>query len=125
MLACRGPCTVCTATWWSEKARRICPRCSHARTRAKHPARRAAYDAAGRLKRRYGLTVVQYLAQVNHQRGRCASCGTVPPIALSVDHSHETGAIRELLCNNCNVALGYMRESPDNLRRLANYIERH
>ncbi len=125
MLACRGPCRLCGSTWNSSKSRQVCPRCCNARSRAKNPATRAAYNVHSRLKRVYGLSVVQYLAQVQHQQGKCASCGRKPSIALSVDHNHDTGAVRELLCNGCNLALGHMGENPDAIRRLAAYAERH
>lgn len=44
---------------------------------------------------------------------------------LVVDHCHDTGQVRKLLCQNCNRALGLMQDSPKLLRRGAEYIEEH
>jgi hypothetical protein len=44
---------------------------------------------------------------------------------LHLDHDHETGQIRELLCGSCNRGLGYLQDNPDLLRGGADYIERH
>lgn len=40
------------------------------------------------------------------------------------DHCHTTGAQRGVLCGGCNIALGMVRDRPDILRALANYIEK-
>jgi len=58
--------------------------------------------------------------------GRCAACGSEPDSmrALHLDHDHETGVVRGFLCNTCNVALGMVRDSPERLRQLAEYLER-
>jgi len=44
---------------------------------------------------------------------------------LCVDHCHDTGEVRKLLCHKCNAALGYADDSPDRLRRMAQYLEEH
>jgi hypothetical protein len=44
---------------------------------------------------------------------------------LVVDHDHDTGAIRKLLCHNCNRALGLFKDNIDVIRRAADYIEEH
>jgi hypothetical protein len=44
---------------------------------------------------------------------------------LHIDHDHETGEVRGLLCYSCNVALGASREDPARLRALADFIEGH
>jgi hypothetical protein len=66
--------------------------------------------------RLYGLTLDEYDALVARQNGLCAICGE-PPIKgrgrrLVVDHDHQSGRIRGLLCGACNVAIGYLREDP-------------
>lgn len=43
---------------------------------------------------------------------------------LHIDHDHNTGAIRGILCSGCNVSLGHAKENPETLRKLALYIER-
>lgn len=73
----------------------------------------------------YGVTLVWYLAQCAHQLGLCAACKQPCRSGkkLSVDHNHNTGQIRGLLCLGCNLAIGNAQESPDTLRALADYLE--
>lgn len=55
------------------------------------------------------------------QEGRCAIC-LQEREDLVVDHEHATDAIRGLLCNSCNVAIGHFREHPDYLLRAISYL---
>ena len=57
------------------------------------------------------------------QGGLCAICRTAP--AAHVDHDHDTGEVRELLCFNCNGGLGQFKDDPEVLRAAARYVERH
>jgi hypothetical protein len=57
------------------------------------------------------------------QDGLCAVCQTAA--AVHVDHDHETGAVRSLLCFNCNGGLGQFRDDPVVLRAAADYVEEH
>ena len=82
------------------------------------PSKAVDYRYADNLKRRYGLTVEEYTKQVNEQQGCCAICRKHTP-RLCVDHSHETGENRGLLCHRCNVGLGQFK---DNISLLANAI---
>jgi hypothetical protein len=54
------------------------------------------------------------------QEGSCKVCGM--PGKLHVDHDHETGAVRGLLCGGCNHALGHAGDNPNVLEALANYL---
>lgn len=74
-------------------------------------------------KRLYGLDDEAYLAMIETQGGVCAICGSSN--RLCVDHDHATGAVRQLLCDMCNKALGLVEDSPDRLRALAAYLEAH
>lgn len=53
----------------------------------------------------------------------CEVCGR--EVVLSLDHNHTTGELRGWLCGGCNVALGYARENPEILRKIADYIEKY
>jgi Recombination endonuclease VII len=75
------------------------------------------------LTRRYGITAEESDAMLEAQDGLCAICRTAP--AAHVDHDHDTGEIRELLCFNCNGGLGQFRDDPEVLRAAADYVERH
>jgi hypothetical protein len=54
----------------------------------------------------------------------CAICGGVNPNnkALGVDHDHELGSVRGLLCDLCNRGLGMFRDNPDLLEKARAYI---
>jgi hypothetical protein len=78
------------------------------------------------VERRYGLTPVEYDALLSAQNGVCGICGG-PQTGKNwhVDHDHETGKVRGILCNGCNCALGNMRDDPKLLRAAADYLEKH
>jgi len=59
------------------------------------------------------------------QEGCCAICGkhqSEQKKRLEVDHCHETGHVRALLCTNCNTALGKFYDDPELLYRAADYL---
>lgn len=77
--------------------------------------------------RQYGLSVGEYDEMMLHQDGVCAVCGQECSTGrrLAVDHDHATGAVRGLLCNNCNFGIGQLQDDPDLLRTAADYLEAH
>lgn len=78
------------------------------------------------LKRLYNITAEEYKERFNQQSGCCAICTKHyedQPKAMAVDHCHETGKVRGLLCSNCNRAIGLLQDNPDLLREAANYLE--
>lgn len=89
----------------------------------------------GRINRRrldrYKISTEDYEARVAKQEGKCALCERVPKQPLQIDHDHECcngqitcgNCIRDLLCIDCNTALGKLLDSPALLRKAANYIE--
>lgn len=88
--------------------------------RKRNPEKFASYDR----KKHYGLSHEDYLKLVVEQEGVCKICGNPPVRAhLDVDHGHETGKVRGLLCNSCNGGLGLFRDSQDLLRKAINYLE--
>lgn len=81
-----------------------------------------------KLKKAFGLTVQQYDEMLVEQGGRCALCGSDFPGGRGrfvVDHCHDTGKIRGLLCNLCNVGLGALRDSPQLLQKAIHYLGRN
>lgn len=82
---------------------------------------------AGWLKKAYGISQEDYLQMLSEQDGKCASCGDdfVDNPSTHVDHNHETGEVRQLLCRNCNLALGYLKEDPERIQRLAEYAKKY
>src|SRR2546423_5792224 len=65
-------------------------------------------ERASHLKRKFGLTLEEYDEMLAAQEGGCAICGEAPEEGkiLHIDHDHETGLVRGLLCQRCNHGLG-------------------
>ena len=72
---------------------------------------------------RYGLTVEQYEAMEDEIDGMCPICSVSQ--RLVVDHCHDTGKVRGLICRKCNSALGMLSDSPTRMLRAAEYIVNH
>lgn len=83
--------------------------------------RRAAY------RKRYGLTLDQYDAMLDAQAHACAICfgGPRGRNRFHVDHDHQTGAVRALLCWRCNAVLGNVEENAELLSRMIGYLHAH
>lgn len=73
----------------------------------------------------YGITLEDYNRMFAEQEGCCKICKrhqTEFNKKLHVDHKHETGVVRGLLCHNCNLALGRVNENPKILKAMLEYI---
>lgn len=79
------------------------------------------------LRDQYEITPEQWDQLFKSQGGKCASCGDVPPEdakrRFHVDHNHDTGSVRGILCHSCNVALGHLKESHSRIRSLLAYLD--
>lgn len=73
------------------------------------------------LRNRYGITLEQYGEMYENQRGLCMICEEKKDV-LCVDHCHSGGAIRGLLCHNCNRALGMLKDNVDIINRAILYL---
>lgn len=79
------------------------------------------------LRATYGIGRLDYDMMYAKQDGRCAICGG-PPVGrenFDVDHDHETGRVRGLLCFPCNNGLGAFRDRPERLSAAILYLGRH
>ena len=77
------------------------------------------------IKNKYNISLEEYNILFEKQKGFCAICyrhQTEFKRRLAVDHSHSTGEVRSLLCNNCNTALGLMNEDVNRLQSAINYL---
>jgi len=77
------------------------------------------------LKNRYGLDLGDYDRMLAEQNGRCAICRTDDTgrhFRFHVDHCHNTGYVRGLLCHSCNVSLGHFKHDPVLLLAAADYV---
>ncbi|KOU54325.1 endonuclease VII [Streptomyces sp. WM4235] len=82
---------------------------------------RTQRNRASYFKRKYGITEAERDAMIEAQGGSCLLCRTGP--AEHVDHDHQTGKVRGVLCFSCNAALGQFKDRPDVIRRAAAYVE--
>lgn len=76
------------------------------------------------LRSKFGITLEDRDAMLAAQGGVCASCGESDVESWNVDHCHQTGKIRGILCGHCNRMLGQAKDDPERLRRGAEYLER-
>jgi len=73
--------------------------------------------------RQRGVHRPAYEALLGKQGNVCAICGDAPKgKALAIDHDHETGTIRGLLCDHCNMGLGHFKDDPDLLLAAVKYL---
>ncbi|MGW4564554.1 endonuclease VII domain-containing protein [Streptomyces sp. NPDC004561] len=82
---------------------------------------RAALGRQDHPKRQYGLTEVERDRMIASWGGVCCICLAAVPV--HVDHCHETGRVRGVLCLSCNAALGQFKDQPEVIRRAAAYVE--
>jgi hypothetical protein len=71
----------------------------------------------------YGITDDVYNETVKQQKGVCAICKKSSEKSLQVDHCHNTGKIRGLLCGKCNRGLGMFGDNISGIRNVLNYLE--
>jgi hypothetical protein len=92
-----------------------------------HSNPKAAREATrnGQLKRHYGISLAEYNMLLEQQNGVCAVCEQPCPTGrrLAVDHDHETGRVRGLLCRNCNSGIGYLGDTLSRVRKAVVYLE--
>lgn len=81
------------------------------------------------LRHRYGITLDEVNKIYEDQNGKCAICYIKRPkkgvTGLYVDHCHETGRVRGLLCPNCNAAIGKFKEDTKTLKSAIQYLDKH
>jgi len=108
-----------------------CKTCSNEKNKANVRKNPASKRRAG-VKFKYGLTWPQFTKLYEDQHGVCAICTTPLRIEfglargqskLCVDHCHDTGKVRGLLCKRCNTGLGQLGETKDKLLKAIAYLE--
>lgn len=117
---------------WADRYGSECIVCKNANRRKRRKARKEK-DPIGHeekmknaaLKKHYGITLEFYEKLYEKQEGKCAICGVKETILnrkLAVDHDHDTGKIRGLLCTNCNSILGYADDNIIILEKVIKYL---
>ncbi len=77
-----------------------------------------------RLKSKYKITLEEFEAMKLSQTGLCAICKSTPD-KWCIDHCHDTGRVRALLCGKCNTGIGMLRDNPELMELAAEYVRRH
>lgn len=72
----------------------------------------------------YGITEKQWQAMFRKQGGACALCRKIFVKTPHVDHCHDTGKIRGLLCMNCNLSLGTLGDTAEALQKVVQYLQK-
>jgi hypothetical protein len=83
------------------------------------------YERKLDYRKKYGITLEQYNAMFAKQNGCCVICNTHQSElekGLAVDHCHTTGKVRGLLCNNCNLMLGFAKDNVNSLLSAIRYL---
>ena len=82
-------------------------------------------------KNKFGISINEYKMINENQKGLCAICGKKESFIckgrlynLAVDHNHQTGKIRGLLCHDCNQALGLFKDNVSSLKKSIQYLEK-
>lgn len=127
----RGECNECRNVYAREYSRDVANRARISANGKAYAARNPAKLWAQRLLK-YGLTPEQYDAIYDRQQGTCAVCGVHRERAdggdigggnvLCIDHCHDTGAVRGLLCSGCNRGIGLLGDNPERLLAAINYL---
>jgi hypothetical protein len=107
-----------------------CKACHIAQVRArtaKNPEKNKEYMRWYNLRRTYGLDRETFEQMEKDQEGKCLICFRVPQEVgnsrgLVVDHNHDTGEVRGLLCNRCNNTMGLFHDDVEIFKRIVNYL---
>jgi len=86
-----------------------------------NPERRKLIQKNADLKSLYGLSLERFEILLTKQGGLCCIC-CLPMKKPCVDHCHETGTVRGLLCTACNTGIGHLKHSPELLRSALGYL---
>ncbi len=88
-----------------------------------------------RLERVFGISLEEYQEMEKNQDYKCAICNTTDPGTrkskgalkshFAVDHDHQTGEIRGLLCSKCNAAIGLLGDNLEGLEAATAYLRKH
>lgn len=116
----RGGCTLCRRQRGSESDKAL----YQARKDRNYYQENKQHIAEQRMLRVYSLTPDAYANLLASQGGRCALCGDefLNSQATHIDHCHDTGTIRGILCSGCNTGLGLLGDDLDGIMRAVRYL---
>lgn len=100
---------------------------SQERYRRRHPDKWKVKARNRHYRRAYGMDYDDLVTMLHAQGDKCAICPTVLPALggnVHVDHCHETGIVRGILCRTCNMQVGWFQRWPDFHIAAATYLGR-
>ncbi|MFJ8540604.1 endonuclease VII domain-containing protein [Streptomyces sp. NPDC093586] len=109
----------------------VCTRCKSAPVYIKGKCKPclSEYHREMHLLRKYGIDIAEYKRRLDSQGGACAICRRTDTgktnAPFQVDHCHETGRIRGLLCFHCNKGLGYFGDNLEGVMKVVRYLQQH
>mgnify|MGYP001557841768 CR=1 FL=1 len=108
--------------WWARRVRAgYCGRCARPQVPGKTKCVRHLQQGVDNQRRlNYGLSPEEYQRLHRAQGGACAICRR--RLKLHIDHDHQSGRVRGLLCNSCNNGLGRFADNPERLYRAGDYL---
>lgn len=88
----------------------------------------ALSDRKHKISKKYNVSIDDYNLMLTTQNGKCAICGSDSigrkgAKYFNIDHCHTTGKVRGLLCHNCNIILGKIKDSRDWLKNAIKYLD--
>lgn len=139
----RASCRACVKKRYQDveiPAEKLCTGCNTIKSKDEFASHRTRYDGLNywcrecakwhQIKHKYGLTKEEYLAMLEAQNHSCAVCDIHIDdydhgrhSGFVVDHCHDTGDVRGLLCSHCNSGLGHFRDDPEILRKAVIYLK--
>ncbi len=118
--------------WNASMQRECCYTCKNCHK--SHASQTPEANKNHKLMRAFNISLDDYQKMFTAQNGVCEICkepekfsskGNEKAMSLAVDHDHDTGKIRSLLCLKCNRGLGLFEEDANKLSAAINYIKKH
>ena len=123
-----GDCLTEGVNWTSGQKRQnsyICRGCNSLKSRAYRKANLSQIKNS-RLISRYGITMTQYNEMLIKQGSSCGVCGEgsgESGVMFAVDHDHDSGKVRGLLCNDCNMGIGKLGDNLEGVEKAYRYLK--
>jgi hypothetical protein len=105
----------------------VCKACTQKHAKVKRQTEEGRLSAKNtRLKSSYGITIAEYNDMLSAQGGRCACCGRhgTEVTRLVLDHDHFSGKVREIICDDCNIALAMFNEDTKTMKSAIAYLDK-
>lgn len=104
-----------------------CIECRYAKAREHrkaNPEQYKRYTRTSKLRKAYGISIEETEAILERQGGKCAICGTKEfnGRGYAVDHDHETGNVRGILCTNCNTGIAMFKDNVEVMENAIDYL---